>query len=453
MGIKKYAVIGHPIGHTMSPFIHSRLFSLNSFPFEYGIMDIPSYELNKKIDVFRKDTPLNGFNITIPHKQAVIPLLDKLDRKAAMCGSVNTVKNENGILTGYTTDGEGFRRAVEAAGAGLSGRVVIIGAGGAARAIAFEAALCGADITIATREHSAEAGNRLCKDLNRSVPGARASCCLINDINGKIELLVNATPAGMYPNTLSCPAGAEILSNAKYVFDAVYNPNETLMLRTARENGAKAIGGMGMLVRQAAAAQEIWLGCSFPESGIEQICRETAFAMKKKFGNIILCGFMGSGKTTVGKLLAKETGRRFADMDGYIEKKEGMSVSEIFSQRGESYFRTAETEASKALSIESGLVIAAGGGTVLEPQNTDAFKSNGIIVMLDANLESVKNRLKDDNTRPLLQKSGRETATRNLYNERRAVYESAADIKVCADDLPDAVVLSIRQKLFDGTRI
>lgn len=450
MGIKKYAVIGHPIGHTMSPFIHSRLFALNSLPFKYGIIDISPEELNKELTKFRASTCLDGFNITIPHKQAVIPLLDKLDQKAAMCGSVNTVKNENGILTGYTTDGEGFKRTAEAAGADLSKKVVILGAGGAARAIAFEAALCGADITIATRDHSAQAGNRLCKGLIRLVPGIHASCCRINEIKGKTELLVNATPAGMYPNTLSSPAGAETVSNAKYVFDAVYNPGETLLLRTARENGAKAIGGMGMLVRQAAAAQEIWLGCRFTESGIENICREASFAMKKKFGNIVLCGFMGSGKTTVGRALAKASGRHFVDMDSYIEGKESMSVSQIFSLHGENYFRAAETNAVKRLSLESGLIIAAGGGTVLSSENTNILKPNSIIVMLDTSLETVKARLKGDNTRPLLQKSGNGHVIENLYAERHDVYESAADFKVCADGLPEAVTLSILQKLSEN---
>ena len=449
MEIKRYAVIGHPIGHTMSPFIHSRLFALNSLPFFYGTEDAAPENLKEEIGRMRTGAFLDGCNITIPYKRAVIPLLDKLDRKAGLCGSVNTVKNENGVLTGYTTDGDGFRRTGEAAGADLTKKVTILGAGGAARAIAFEAALRGADITLAAREHSAAAGRKLCADLMRLVPGTRASFSLIKDLKGGCELLVNATPSGMYPYTAESPAGAEILSGAEYVFDAVYNPAETLMLRTARENGAKTVSGMGMLVRQAAAAQSIWLGCAFDESGIERICREASFEMKKKFGNIVLCGFMGSGKTTVGRLLAQAAGRKFVDMDSYIEDKEKMSVSEIFGRRGEGYFRKAETKAAGELSLQSGLVIAAGGGTVLNRVNADILKANGITVMLDASLDAVKCRLKGDSSRPLLREGG-EKAVENLYAERRGAYAAAAELKVNADGAPETVARCVLKELRCG---
>lgn len=444
MKTKKYAVIGHPIGHTMSPFIHSRLFALGGISGEYGALDVAPSELHGKIEKLKE---LSGFNITIPHKRSIIPLLDKLDPKAEMFGSVNTVKNENGILTGYTTDGEGFRRTAESAGANLSGRTVILGAGGAARAIAFETALSGGTVVIATRVHSMDAGTRLCEDLRQKVPGARASNCLIGEISGTADLLVNATPAGMYPNTETCPVDAEFLQNAQYVFDAVYNPAQTLLLRTARERGAKTIGGIGMLVRQAAAAQEIWLGNNFNEKDINRLCADANFEMKKAFGNIVLCGFMGSGKTTVGHVLAEQMGRRFVDMDEFIEQKEQMPVSEIFSSRGENYFRRLEKEAANVLSLKSGLVVATGGGALLSPQNTAVFKSNGVIVLLDASLNVIKERLKGDSSRPLLQNSGKKNAIENLYARRYELYKSAADITVDADAAPEQTAVSIRREL------
>ena len=132
---KKYAVIGHPIGHTMSPFIHKRLFSLSGIDAEYNVYDVPPQELK---DIFEKElSKLNGFNITIPHKQAIIPFLNYLDPKAKLYGSVNTFFNDNGTFRGYTTDPDGFLMALKSAGIPFKGRTVILGCGGVARTMAY----------------------------------------------------------------------------------------------------------------------------------------------------------------------------------------------------------------------------------------------------------------------------------------------------------------------------
>lgn len=432
----RFAVIGHPIGHTMSPFIHARLFALNGRACSYGGIDIPPEELPAAM---AKLKGLRGFNITIPHKQAIIPLLDAVDEKAAFFHSVNTVKNEDGVLTGFTTDGTGFCRALQAAGVRPGGRTVIIGAGGAGRAMAFEAALCGARVTIAAREHSIAAAEQLCADINRGAPGAKADFCALGRIDGEIEVLANATPAGMYPNTNECPVSEEVIRRSKCVFDAVYNPNETLLLKLARKNGVQTLGGMSMLVWQAAAAQEIWYGAQFRTQDVERLCDDAVLEMKKKFGNVVLCGFMGCGKTTVGKKLAKKTGRAFVDLDRLIEQNEGMTVQEIFAQRGESEFRRIEQETASALGQERGLVIAAGGGTLLSRQNTEALKENGVVVLLDAQLETIRIRLKNDTARPLLAQPDRDAAMNRLYRERIGIYRAAADFTTAADDIPDAV--------------
>ena len=163
--IHNFAVIGHPIAHTMSPFIHSCLFSLAGYgAASYRVMDIAPEDLESFLPRLRE---LSGFNITIPHKQAIIPYLDDLDKKAAFFHSVNTVKNENGRLIGFTTDGAGFTKALESAGVSLSGRIAILGAGGVSRVMAFEAleTAQAPDITIAVREHSLPAAQALCKEL------------------------------------------------------------------------------------------------------------------------------------------------------------------------------------------------------------------------------------------------------------------------------------------------
>ena len=125
MGTKKYAVIGHPIGHTMSPFIHNRLFALSGIDAEYTKLDITPENLNNEYNAVL--SKLDGYNITIPHKQNIIPLIDKIDSKAKMYGSVNTVSNNCGISTGYTTDPDGFLKALAAAGIMLDGKIVILG--------------------------------------------------------------------------------------------------------------------------------------------------------------------------------------------------------------------------------------------------------------------------------------------------------------------------------------
>lgn len=153
-------------------------------------------------------------------------------------------------------------------------------------------------------------------------------------------------------------------------------------------------------------------------------------------GNIILCGFMGSGKTTVGTLLSKKLGMSFIDLDSYIEKKEEMTVSQIFEQHGEPYFRQREREASVELAEKRGLIISTGGGTLIDKQNVEAFRKSGKIVLLDLAVEIIAERLKGDNTRPLLQRDDKEKAMRELYGKRMPLYKEAADIIIDAAAAP-----------------
>lgn len=443
MNRKNFGLAGHPVGHTVSPFLHSRLFALCGIEASYRAFDIPPEELAAALPRLRA---LDGFNLTIPHKQAIIPFLDGLDKKAAQFGSVNTVKTEDGRMTGFTTDGEGFRRALEAAGAPLGGRAAVLGAGGAARAIVFEAALAGCEVTVATREHSAPAAEKLCADILREIPGARVGRCLIPQLRGSRDLLVNATPLGMFPHPEGCAAGEDAVSASACVFDAVYNPAETVLLRLAKRLGKKAVGGMGMLVFQAAAAEEIWLGAHFSDRDLLLLCRDAERERRKKFGGVVLCGFMGSGKTTVGRLLAERTGRRFVDLDRWIETQQGGSVARIFAEKGEPYFRELEKRAVRELSAQGGMVLAAGGGTLLDQENAAALRANGIVVFLDASLEAVKRRLKGDTARPLL-RGGGESAVEALYAARREQYAEAADLRVPADGTPFSVARTVQDLL------
>lgn len=168
---------------------------------------------------------------------------------------------------------------------------------------------------------------------------------------------------------------------------------------------------------------------------------ETELERKNKQGNIVLSGFMGSGKTTIGRRLASALHMKFVDMDLYIEKKTGMTVSEIFAQHGEAYFRQLETETVRELAQEKHYVIATGGGTLMQPVNVEAFhKGGGEILYLDVPLRALQERLKNDKRRPLLQTEDRNAVIEKLLNERKPKYLAAADVVVDAG-APTVVVV------------
>lgn len=280
MSIKKYAVIGHPIGHTMSPFIHTRLFQLGDIEAEYTKIDIAPENLAQEY----KNTlsKLDGYNITIPHKTNIISLIDEIDDKAKMYGSVNTVANRNGVATGYTTDPDGFLKALESAQISLDGRVVIVGCGGVARTMAYETVLKNLPLLFAVRKEDTQIAQLLCNEIKDTVKGAEADYCLIEELSGDIDLLVNATPLGMHPNIDVQPVSDSVISKCANVFDAVYNPLETLLIKKALANGANAVGGMAMLVWQAVVAQEKWNDVVFDRNDIAKLCIDASNELKNK---------------------------------------------------------------------------------------------------------------------------------------------------------------------------
>ncbi|MCI6651845.1 MAG: shikimate dehydrogenase [Ruminococcus sp.] len=276
---KKYAVIGHPIGHTMSPFIHKRLFSLAGIDAEYNVYDVPPEELKETFD--KELSKLNGFNITIPHKQAIIPFLDYLDPKAKLYGSVNTFFNDNGTFRGYTTDPDGFLMALKSAGIPFEGRTVILGCGGVARTMAYEAVLAKNDLTLAVRPDDLTMANDLKKELD-ALDGDNVKVCKISDLQGDIDVLINATPVGMFPHDENCPVSDEVIKNSKSVFDAIYNPLETKLIKKAKQNGALAVGGMSMLVWQAVVAQTKWNDVAFDKNDIDNLCLDCLEELKNR---------------------------------------------------------------------------------------------------------------------------------------------------------------------------
>lgn len=277
--IKKFAVIGHPIGHTMSPFIHNKLFALSGIEVEYLSLDIAPETLAEDLNDSMKH--LCGFNVTIPHKEAIIPLLDSTDDSANKYNAVNCVKRENGKLYGCSTDAYGFTQALKANGVALEGNVLILGAGGAAKTLAREATDNGCTVTVAVRDQGSEKSRALQKWFADN--GSKTSITTFDKIEGEFELCVNATPVGMYPNTDVSVVGVDVLSRCSAVFDAVYNPRETELIKLAKGLGLKTVGGMAMLVWQAVKAHEFWYGGTFDVAEVEKIIDAANEEMERIF--------------------------------------------------------------------------------------------------------------------------------------------------------------------------
>ena len=437
---KHFAVIGHPVGHSMSDFIHTQLFELSGLDADYVRLDVSPDAL--KAEYERTLSALDGFNVTIPHKQSIIPMLSSLDGCAAAFGAVNCVKREeDGAHTGFNTDGCGFTSALEAAGMRLDGSVLVLGCGGAARTVAAEAVKAGGRVTVASRS---EKGAALAAEL-----GHGAKAVALTDVRGGYDLVVNATPVGMWPNTDASPLKKDQLEGCKALFDLIYNPEETLIMRYAREHGIPAEGGMSMLVRQAVRSHEIWYSAQFDEADIARLIADSHAEMVRRFireqgdGSIVLFGFMGCGKTTVGKLLAKNLGFGFIDTDEETQRRLGLTTGEIFDRFGEAYFRDEEHKSCIEAAARRRTVIAVGGGAMTFERNAECFEREGVKrVFMNAPLEAIAERLKNDRTRPLYGPQAEK-----LYNDRLPLYKKAADIEINAVGEPAAVAERIKSKL------
>lgn len=279
---RKYCILGETLKHTMSPPIHARLFELRNREFEYVIEEIKPEDLKDSADELNA---MAGYNITIPHKVAIIDCIDKLDESAKRYNSVNCVDNKNGVLTGYNTDCDGFLETVRSMGANLSGEVLLVGCGGVGRMIAIESALAGASLNIAVLESDMPLALQVEKEIKSMKDDAEIHIVLNTqmDKNKSYDLLVNACPVGMYPKVEACPVPDEIIEKCSAVFDLIYNPGETLLMKKAKSMGKKAVGGMAMLVWQAVSAHRIWDGDEYTLDEVNGIINEMNEIVKRDF--------------------------------------------------------------------------------------------------------------------------------------------------------------------------
>lgn len=277
---RKFALLGGSLGHTMSPPIHKALFDLRRREFEYDVIE--SEDISK---VQGRLSELRGYNITIPHKVGIIEFIDEMDVTAERYNSVNCVDLKNGKRTGYNTDCVGFLETIRAMDAKLGGKVLLIGCGGVGRMMAIESALAGAELTVAVLESDMPLAKKAAENIKNMKPDANVNIVLNTEIDAtkNYDLLMNACPVGMYPKTDGCPVGEEVIKAADAVFDVIYNPGETQLLKKAKALGKKCQGGMAMLVWQAVKAHEIWDGDEYSDEEVAKIIDEMQKIVDEKF--------------------------------------------------------------------------------------------------------------------------------------------------------------------------
>lgn len=450
MTSKKYGLVGHPLRHSLSPWIHQKLMSHAGLDASYELIDINPQDFIQ--DMPKVLSRCRGLNVTIPYKERIISLLDSLDNQAFSLRSVNTVLNGRG----YNTDREGFLSD----GPVLYDRnVLILGAGGVSRMLAFAAAgeRAAKIIIWARRPEQAKA---LADDVLQAWPDQRVNYIeKLDELTGSKWVILHGTPAGMWPDTGSLPLHEQsihlLLTKAAELYDTVYNPVATRLVLMAKSAGIPAQGGLGMLFGQAVAAQRLWNPqAEFSKDYLEQIRASLAAAVYEQFPvSIILTGFMGSGKSTVGALLSEYTGLQLVDLDSEIEKTAGKSISEIFTQEGEAAFRDYEFKILAAcLSSGSSQIIATGGGALAAERCIDLVRhSSAVTVYLNATLPEIKKRIGRGQSRPLW-RDDQSDELQKLYDRRQGIYSSVADRNISADQEPEKLAAALAADLGFGGR-
>ena len=407
----EYGLIGEKLGHSYSVEVHRQIGD-----YDYVLREIPRSDLG----AFMEGKGFKAINVTIPYKQDVIPYLDSIDEAAKAIGAVNTIVNRDGHLFGYNTDFHGLSRLITSLKLNLKGKkVLILGSGGTSKtSLAVSKHLGARDILVVSRRESE--GTISYEEAYKSHADA--------------QIIINATPNGMYPNIDSSPIDLEPFKNLEGVVDVIYNPLRSMLVLDAQRRGLKACGGLYMLVLQAIVAAERFFDCTIDEEKADSIFKSILHSKE----NIVLVGMPGCGKSTIGELLAKKLDRELVDTDQMIQAKTGRHPSEIIREQGEKAFRDIESEVCKELSSKTGIIIATGGGAILRDENVMHLKNNGVLFFLDRALEHI---LPTDD-RPL--SSSRDKLI-EVYNSRYDRYCSCCDHHIKTDENESNTVNSIME--------
>lgn len=402
-----YGLLGERLGHSFSPQIHAMLGE-----YEYNLFEVASNEL----EAFMRAHNFDGINVTIPYKKAVMQYLDVISDEALKIGSVNTVTVRGGRLFGDNTDYFGFLYMIKKSGISVENKkALILGSGGASlTAAAVLRDLKARDVTVVSRKGENNYDN-LYKHFDA-------------------DIIVNATPVGMYPNNLECAVDLRSFTRLSGVLDIVYNPLKTKLILDAEELNIPCASGLSMLVAQAKRANEIFFG----EAKDDSVCEKIERALRAEMQNVVLVGMAGCGKSTVGRLLAEMLGKDFLDTDSMIEFAERKPIPQIFEERGEEYFRKTEAEAVKKAGKERSLVIATGGGAVTREENYYPLRQNGAVVFINRDPDTLPT-----DGRPLSERDG----ARTLFEKRLHLYRQFADIEVESEETPEKTARKIAEEL------
>ena len=409
----EYGLIGEKLGHSYSHMIHARLAD-----YRYELKEVAP----ERLDAFIEARNFRGLNVTIPYKQAVMKHCAELSPEAMEVGSVNTlIVRPDGSLFGHNTDIDGFiymlrRGEIDPAGA----KTVILGSGGT---------------SLTARAALTRLGAREIVTVSRKGPVDYAA---LYAEHADAEILVNATPVGMYPKNGASPVELDRLPKVRGVADVIYNPEKTALILAAQAKGIPAVSGLSMLVAQAREAAELFAGHAIPAGRVEDIVSEIGAQTL----NLILVGMPGCGKSTLGQAVAAALQREFVDCDAEIVRRAGKSIPEIFAQDGEGAFRALESGVLADVCRGHGLVISTGGGAVLRAENRDAMRQNGRVCLIRRALA-----LLPRDGRPL---SASEDAVARLWEARRAAYETAADFPVENDGTVEAAAEKIREGFYEA---
>lgn len=407
----KYGLIGEKLGHSYSREIHSAIAD-----YEYELKEIAPSE----VEEFLRRRAFEAINVTIPYKESVIEHLDYVSDEAAAIGAVNTIVNRDGKLYGYNTDYHGIIALLKHAGIEAQGKTaLVLGTGGTSKTAKKALTDMGAEVYRVSRTAREDAVSYDNAYLYHS----------------DAEIIFNATPCGMFPSVEKSPIDVSRFPSLEEVADAVYNPLSTELVLSARALGIKAVGGLYMLAAQAVYASALFRGIdpNNVDTGLVDVAYEAVMNNKR---NLVLIGMPSSGKTTVGKLLSETVGREFIDTDEELVKRFGYSIAEFFDRYGEKAFRSEEKSLIEELGKRIGIVIATGGGSVIDSDNVRALKRNGVLILTDRPLDM----LTPTSDRPLSSDSDR---LKKLYDERIPIYLAAADIVTDASLDPETIVNNI----------